>query len=431
MKTEQLRAGAGRAEIRFPAALFPLEGFQGVHDDPAARVLLLDCGERAAIACLELVMLSPDGIDAVKQKIGAATNTKPEHIWVHTTHAITTPHAPHAPMGMGGIPLEISEEEKRTLEEKRALYQTALLDAVGEAAEGAARTLQSARMGVGTGTCRVNVNRDVCTDFGWWIGFAPEGPSDHTAAVLCFESTAGAPIASLISYGLKPCAIDNSEMDQGTRLVSSDVPGLACKLLEEQFGAPCLFAMSAAGDQVPLRQAWYDVVEPDGTLRKVDLGVQEGLAIVGDLGRQMAREIAPILEETRCGECMPRIKLDAGHIDWPGKARAEQVLTREARYTREGMQRVDVLTMTIGDVALVGLKPELNMVTQTQLQAASPYGHTLVVSMVNGGQKYMPDRTSYEHGTWEAQSAPVMPGAAEAWVEKTVQILNGMKEGEK
>lgn len=430
MKTEQLLAGAGKAEIRFPAALFPLEGFRGVHDDPAARVLLLDCGERAAIACLELVMLSPDGTDAVKQKISAITDTKPENIWVHTTHVITTPHAPHAPMGMGGVPLEISEEEKKTLAEKLELYQTALLDAVGQAAEGAARTLQSARMGVGTGACRVNVNRDVCTDYGWWIGFAPDGPSDHTATVLRFESAAGAPIASLISYGLKPCAIDNSEMEQGTRLVSSDVPGLACKLLEEQFGAPCLFAMSAAGDQVPLRQAWYDVVEPDGSLRKVDLGVQAGLEIVDDLGRQMAREIAPILKTTRCEESAPVIKLGAGRINWPGKARAEQTLTRKAVYTQEGEQRVDVLALTVGDVALVGLKPELNTVTQTQLQAASPYKHTLVVSMVNGGQKYMPDLASYEHGTWEAQSAPVMPGAAEAWADEAAALLRTMQKGE-
>ena len=430
MKTDQLLAGAGKAEIRFPAALFPLEGFQGVHDDPAARVLLLDCGERAAIACLELVMLPPDGIDAVKQKISALTNTQPDHIWVHTTHAITTPHAPHAPMGMGGVPLEISAEEKKTLAEKAELFQTAVLDAVAQAAEGAARTLQNARMGVGTGACHVNVNRDVCTDHGWWIGFAPEGPSNHTATVLRFESESGEPLANLISFGLKPCAIDNSEMEKGTRLVSSDVPGLACRLLEEQFGAPCLFAMSAAGDQVPLRQAWYYAAEPDGTIREVDLGVREGLSIVDDLGRQMARELAPILETTRCEELAPLIKLDTGHIDWPGKARARQVLTRAAVYTQEGTQRVDVLALAVGDVALVGVKPEVNTPTEAQLQAASPYKHTLVVSMVNGGQKYMPDRASYEHSTWEAQSAPVMPGAAEAWVEKAVQVLKGMKEGE-
>lgn len=430
MNNDRLYAGAGKALIRFREEMLPLEGFQGVHDDPAARVLLLSCGERAVIACLELVMLPPDGTDAVKRRISEITDTKYENIWVHTTHAITTPHAPHAPMGMGGVPLELSGEEKKTLEYKRALYMDALLEAISQASEDAARAFRPAQMGIGAGECRVNVNRDVHTPYGWWIGFAPEEPSNHTATVLRFEGEDGGLIASLLSYGLKPCAIDNSEMDRGTRLISPDVPGLACRLLEERFGAPCLFAMSAAGDQVPLRQAWYDVVEPDGSIRKVDLGVREGLKIVEELGRRMAREITPIVEKTVCDQSAPVIRVAEGHIDWPGKARANMELTRQAVYTQQGSQRVDALVIAIGDTALVGLKPEINTPTEAQLQAASPYGHTLVVSMVNGGQKYMPDSRAYENSTWEAQSAPFMPGAAEAWVEEAARVLRRLRKGE-
>lgn len=428
MNPNQLFAGAGRAYIRFPRELFPLEGFCGVHDDPAARVLLLNCGEQAAIACIELVMLPPDEIDAVKKIIAALTRTDEEHIWVHTTHAITTPHAPHAPMGMGGVPLEIGEEEKKTLERKRALFHEAVMDAVTEAAQGAADTFRRARMGLGTGACHVNVNRDVSTPHGWWINFAPEGPSNHTASILRFEDEQGGPIGALISYGLKPCAIDNSEMDTGKRLISSDVPGLACRLLEERLGAPCLFAMSAAGDQVPLEQAWYDVVEADGSVRKVDRGVEAGLTIVDRLGRQMARELEDVLEKTVCGREAPLIRLDRGGIDWPGKARSPMAPTLHAQYTPQGSQRVDVEVLTVGDVALVGVRPEINTPTEAQLQAASPYGHTLVVSMVNGGQKYMPDRAAYENGTWEAQSSALMPGAAEAWVGEAVRVLERMHQ---
>lgn len=172
---DQLFAGAGRAQIQFSEAIFPTDSFQGIHDDPAARVLLLSCGEQAVIACLELVMLPPDGIDTVRRKISEITNTKYENIWIHTTHVITTPHAPHAPMGMGGVPLEISEEEKKTLDDKFALYMEAVLNAVIQAAQGAARTFQPARMGVGTGECHVNMNRDIQTPYGWWISFPLKG----------------------------------------------------------------------------------------------------------------------------------------------------------------------------------------------------------------------------------------------------------------
>lgn len=423
MNTKQLFAGAGKAEIRFSNALFPLEGFKGIHDDPAARVLLLNCGEQVAIVCLELVMLSPDGIDAVKKVVGETTNTKLENIWVHTTHVITTPHAPHAPRGMGGIALEIGEEEKKDLERKIALFNTAVMDGVTKASEEAAETFRAAKMGVGTCECAVNVNRDVETPYGWWINFNPDGPSNHTATVLRFEDEQGTPVAAFISYGLKPCAIDNSEMEKNTRLVSSDVPGLACTILEEELGAPVLFAMSAAGDQVPLEQAWYDVVEEDGTVRKIDNGVQVGLEIVDRLGRRMAQDIGPAIRAISCDQTSAEIRLADGGITWPGKGRGKMVPAKDVCYEEKGTERVDAMVLAIGNVALVGLKPEMNTVTEAQLQEGSPFDHTLVVSMVNGGQKYMPDMESYHHGTWEAQSAPLMPGAAEAWVEEAGKLL--------
>lgn len=427
MDQKRLFAGAGTAHIIFPKELFPHEGFCGIHDDPAARVLLLDCGEKTAIVCLELVMLDRDDIATAKQLICDAAGIKLENIWVHVTHAITTPHAPHAPRGMGGVELEISEEEKKTLNDKIALFRGAVMAAIQDAAQKAAADLRAATMGLGTCQCAVNVNRDVATPHGWWINFDPNGPSNHTATLLRFDDEQGKPIAALISYGLKPCAIDNSEMEKNTRLVSSDVPGLACTILEEQLGAPVLFAMSAAGDQVPLEQAWYDVVEDDGTVRKIDNGVQAGLEIVDRLGRRMAQDIAPTISAISCDQSAPDIRLADGGIEWPGKGRGKMVPTKTPDYAEKGTERVGAEVMVIGDVALIGVKPELCAATEAQLQAASPFAHTLVVSMVNGGQKYMPDQKSYDNITWEAQSAPLMPGAAEAWVEMATGLLNKLK----
>ena len=430
MKTNELYAGAGTARIIFPQELFPHEGFCGIHDDPAARVLLLECGEKVAIVCLELVMLDRDDIAAVKQIICDAAEVKFENIWVHVTHAITTPHAPHAPRGMGGVALEISEEEKKTLEYKIVLFRGAVMDAIKDAAQKAAADLRVASMGLGTCQCAVNVNRDVETPHGWWINFDSNGPSNHTATVLRFDDKQGKPIAALINYGLKPCAIDNSEMEKNTRLISSDVPGLACTILEEQLGAPVLFAMSAAGDQVPLEQAWYDVVEEDGTVRKIDNGVQAGLEIVDRLGHRMAMEIGPTIHSISCDRTSAEICLANGGIEWPGKGRGKMVPTKIADYIEKGTERVGVEVMVVGDVALVGLKPEICAVTEAQLQAASPFENTLVISMVNGGQKYMPDQASYDNITWEAQSAPLMPGAAEAWVEEAAAVLKRMHQAQ-
>ena len=426
MVNHHLCAGAGLSSICFQQELFPLDGIMSVHDNPSVKILVLKCKEQVAIASVEMVMLPPEMIQDAKKIISMITNTKEENIWIHTTHVITTPHAPHAPIGMGGVPLEISEEEKKNLAYKLDLFRKPLMDAFTKASEDAAASFRTARMGVGVTECHINTNRDICTPYGWWINFAPEGPSNHTATILRFDDEYGAPIAALINYGLKPCCIDNSEMDSCSRQVSSDVPGLACTLLEDQFGAPVLFTMSAAGDQVPVEQAWYDVVNEDGTIHKVDLGVQAGLEMVNRLGRKMADSLAPALSQISCEQDAPVICMDSSQIQWPGKGRMKFQLTKNIEFISQGTQTVDAMVIAIGDVALVGTKPEINTITEEQLQEKSPYKHTLLVSMVNGGQKYMPDRASYDHYTWESQSSALMPGAAEAWVDEAANVLNRM-----
>lgn len=423
----KLYAGAGCGAIQFPDALFPMEGFMGVHDAPVARVLALECGEKAAIVSLELVMLPPEFVDTVKTIVADHTGTKKENIWVHTTHAITTPHAPHAPIGMGGVPLELREEDKKTLAVKLELYQNAVMQAVTLATKTAVETYQPATLGIGKGESHISINRDVKTPFGWWIGQNPEGKTDPTVTILRFDSENSIPIAVLMNCGLKPCAIDNSQMREGKRLVSSDVPGLVCRLIEEEIGAPCLFFMGAAGDQVPKEQALLDEVLEDGTVKSVDLGVEAGLKIVDRLGRQMAVDILHSVKEINCTASEPVISLGSTSIVWGGKGRIRMQPRKNVNYTYERDVKIDGNVLTIGDIALVGLKPEINCVTGQQLQKASPYADTLVISMVNGGQKYMPDAAAYENITWEAQSSMMMPGAAESWIEAVVKKLREMK----
>ncbi len=423
----KLYAGAGCGTIHFPDAMFPIEGFCGIHDAPVARVLAMECGEKASLVSLELVMLPPELVDMVKTIVAEHTGTKKENIWVHTTHAITTPHAPNAPIGPGGIPLSISDEEKLHLEEKKQLYAEALRAAVQEAAKAAAETCRPAVMGTEQCESHISVNRDVETPFGWWIGLNPEGKTDPNFQVLRFDGEDGKPIAVVFTGGLKPCAIDNSQMKEGKRRVSSDVPGLACRLMEAQMQAPCLFFMGAAGDQVPREQALVDVVQPDGSVRSIDLGVEVGLEMVDRLGRQLAEDLLPAVKAIRCRETAPAIALGETSVTWGGKGRIPMKPRRNVDFVYERDVKIGGNVLTLGGIAIVGLKPEVNCVTAEQLADASPYEKTILISMVGGGQKYMPDRESYEKITWEAQSAMMMPGAAEGWIDAVVKKLREMK----
>lgn len=423
----KLFAGAGCGTIHFPDALFPMEGFKGIHDEPVARVLILECGEKAALVSLELVMLPPELVELVKTIVSDHTGTKEENIWVHTTHAITTPHAPHAPMGPGGVPLPVSEEDKKNLDEKIALYADAVRNAVAEATIKAAETFREAALGIGQAQSHVSINRDVETRFGWWIGQNPEGKTNPNFDLLRFDGADGAPIAAAVIGGLKPCSIDNSQMKENQRLVSSDVPGLACRLIETETGVPCLFFMGAAGDQVPKKQALLDEVMPDGSVKTHDFGVEKGLEIVAQLGKQLAEDVLPALQNISCAESAPEIKTAQITITWGGKGRIPMMPRKTVDFTYERDVRIDGQFLTLGSLAFAGLKPEVNCITAEQLAEKSPYEKTILISMVNGGQKYMPDKVAYKNITWESQSSMILPGAAEAWVDAAVKKLQEMK----
>lgn len=423
----QFCAGAGAGPISFPETFFPIEGFRGVHDAPMARILLLEAGEKLALIALELVMLPPELVEQVQREVETQTGFPAKCVWVHTTHAITTPHAPHAPMGPGGVPLPLTERQRRELEGKNRLYAEAVMTAVKTAAREAREHLGPAGLGYGECFCAAGINRDIETPYGWWLGENPEGPTNDRVQLLRLENVDGRLIAAVVNADWKPCTIDNSQMAEGQRLVSSDAPGLLCRQAEGALGAPCLFLMGAAGDQVPVEQALQEQVDEKGRVSVIDLGVEAGLAMVSRLGSQMAEAVIPALKDIRCRAVNGTLAAAEGAFSWPQKGRMQLRPQRSAQFVPEGETTVAFRTAALEDLALVGLKPEINCVTGQQLRAASPYGRTMIFAMVNGGQKYMPDAKSYERLTWEAQNSMLMPGGAEAWVREATNLLNKVK----
>lgn len=423
----KLFAGAGSSPICFPREMFPLEGFQGIHDDPSARILLMKSNQLIALVSLELVNVFGEGVDLVKKIVSERCGVSGENIWVHQTHAITTPHIPKDPKEMRPgekLPTHMLDAVSA---EKKAMFLQALTDAVVCAAD-QAKQLKEARMGFGLGKSNVNVNRDIETPFGWWIGLNPEGYSNKTMQILRVETVNGELIALLVNYGLKPCAIDNSEMGSNGRLISSDVPGLACSLVQKELNVPCLFVMSAAGDQVPREMTLLETVTENGAAIPVDGGVAKGLEIVDRLGKEMAEDILRDAATINCSRENVEFRRDKVVVPCVTKGRIAMAPRRSVDYTIEREVMVDAEILTLDDIALVAAKPEINAITEKVLAERSPFAATLIFSMTNGGMKYMPDADSYRKITWESQSAMLVEGSAEKWVDAVAEKLKTMKK---
>lgn len=413
---KSLKAGSGRGTIRFPSEIFPIEGFTSIHDEPCARIIVLQGDNNAVIVAMDLVMANTPMIDRIQQVTADICKVDKENVYVHLTHVITTPHNPMM------MPPSARTENA---EKKGELHERAVIRAIEEAANQAMADIRPVTFGCESGISCVNINRDVKTPFGWWIGEGGSEPVNQNMRVIKLADSEGNPLAFMISYALRTCAIDNSEMDKNTRKISSDVAGKACRLLEEQFGVPCLFLMSAASNLVPCKTALYDVVEADGSVKTIDKGVDYGLEIVDSLGEQMAQDAAVIIQKiTNCTE-PGQIITNHRAFEWQALGRMEKKPALQLDYPLEDRQQVvDVWTLVIGDYAFVCGRAEMNQPSEQELMKRSPYPHTFLVTMVNGGAKYMPDAEAYDNYTWEAQSAPVAKGAAEHFIDTAVQMLN-------
>ncbi len=396
----QLRAGAGRARIELPAELFPTEGFSGVHDPLHARVLLLECGERVALVSIEFTSLPEEQVGALRSTVGEVAGLPVENVWICVTHTMSAPHV--MTKGMCKTPAD---------GERSHLLSTALEAAVRDAACRAVNGLQEARMGHGRGVCDVNVNRDVPTAQGWWLGFNETGFSDKTLTVLRFESVDGHLLALLFSHSVRPAVMERPPGEGEGNLVTADLAGAASQMIEEEYGdcAVALFVMGAAGDQAP--------------------ALTGGNLIAEMLGARLGAEVVRVAEDMVCRGLSRPLVTRQNTVRFAGQQMTETRLLEPTtgRDFLPGPDRQGVIAaIGLGDVALVGVSPELSSSTGVSIRDRSPMSETLVLTMVNGAAKYMADLSAYDRVTYEAMNSPFARGSAEILVEEAVGLLLDM-----
>lgn len=96
----------------------------------------------------------------------------------------------------------------------------------------------------------MNVNRDIETPAGWWLGVDPKGFADHAMPVLVARDAEGGLVAMLATADVQSSVLDGSHDSQGKRVVSGDLFGFAAMALERELGGVVLLLPGAAGIRV-------------------------------------------------------------------------------------------------------------------------------------------------------------------------------------
>ena len=393
-------------EDGFNGTVHTFQGARGmITDDPCIRVLLLEDQNRAAIVSMEIAQAPDDQIAYTKAIVSAVCGVDGERIWVHSTHQFGFMHRP-------------------SNAKKAAQYDQAMKNAVTAAAQQAVATFRPARLGVGTGTCHVGANRNILpppgVSGGLYNGPGSNLETNPVMTILRFEGLDKTPIGFFMSYGVKPSALCTTGKTVGNRELNSEVTGHACKWMEEEFNVPCIFCMPAAGDQYPRETAQFHGFDKDGVWTKLDIGFAEGIKIVDKLGAEMGRDAICVAKTIVCSTVSAAISAASTVFSYPNK-------------TGDGEIVVPAQVLTLGNIAFVGFKQEMDCHTERQIQAASPYDTTLLVSFLNGDGKYFGHLEAYSFnggiGTSETAKSPFAKGAAEKFVEVTTDMLTNLWSG--
>lgn len=394
-----MKAGAGKANINLDGVL-PFDGFDVELDSLWVRAVLVEAGERCCIVSVEATSLRADVVEPLRTLAARETGCAPNLVWITVTHTFSSPHV--------RTPEHLASDGER---KKNALLRARLEEATHAAVRQALEALSEAELLVGNGATTCNVNRDVETPAGWWLGHNPQGYSDKRLQSICLRrSDTEEPIALLFTADVQSSVLDKARDAQGNRMVSSDLAGRASAVAEKSLpGCVALFLTGSAADQAPVEQAVTTQVDASGNVMQHDQG--NGQELLDVLGERFAAELLDTLTHMVPVPC-DTVSGDVCAVRLPGQQRGDFHSLRPQRtytYAPASDEEVQLNILHWGDMVLVGTEPELSSSFGTQVRALAP--HVVLATLVNGGKKYLPSSDAYDRVTYEAMNSSFGRGA--------------------
>ena len=408
-----MRIGIGRSVMEFPHDFFPTEGFVLQAHPLHVRVFFVDEKKPFALVSIEMTSLADEECEMLRKETAILLGIEESRVWISVTHTFSAPHI------LPDFVLK-TEEEK----EHRTLLRRTLSDAVRSAVWQTRQEAAESTLSLHQGESQTFASRDIELPEGWWIGCGGKGPSDHTLTVL--EVRQNEKVKGLILHlNTQSSVLDGTGAAEG-KCVSGDYVGIACLELEKRYpGAAVLFLIGAAGDQAPIQRGKGYAPDGQGGYTEIDLH-EESVAVAEKLGQQLTGEVMAALR-TDGMKLTGEVKTASRSFNAPAKKMNRNLRELKPAHTCEweldGDKEQTIELFALGDLAILGVKPELTYPTLKQIQATSPYPVTLVSTLINGGAKYMADQSAYDRCMYEAVNSPFAPGAAEMLVKEAAALL--------
>jgi len=412
-----LQVGVGQATIKIPEGFLPAQGFNEIHDDLYVKTLLLNNGiNKTAIISIDMTSLG--NVDELKNIVKNIAGVKPENIFICAAHNFSSPHL-----------------FSHDADQKTELFSLALDMALEASVRTAASSIQPARIGYSTGISNVNINRDALTADGWWHGNDASGYSDKELGVIKFDDLSGKVLAIFMNYSVQSSILDGSVSNEGNHVISADLAGAATKYVEEKYkndGTISFFGVGSAGDQSPIFMANQYTTDHDGISVRNDIH-DDGYVLLALLGERLGADAIKVAQNMTNQQSHVDVKVIHDSVMCQSQKMPENKKSTELKpvkqyvYLDNGEIKVPIDIMKVGNIAIVGVQPELAAKIGADIKRKSPIKNTMVLTMVNGAAKYMADKNSYDEFTYEARNSQYAKGSAERVENKILSMLGSLK----
>jgi hypothetical protein len=446
----------------------------GVDEPLTVTVLVLSARETTvAIIAMDWCIALMDFAAKLRARCGEAIGIPASSVLINFNHSHAGPVVPDY------LPYDTPEQLKI---QHRYAEETAV--ALERACREAAANQEPARMTVGWGDCRANINRrEPAPDGTVLLGEISAGPCDHSVGVLRVDRLDGTPLAVAFRYSCHTVT-----MGPKSHLISPDYAGAARSVIEHAMGCPSLFLQGCAGNANPITGIGQDsdtsanvredknrigqmvggeVIKVCGTLRThrrrkepelvhsvalywlyeyEDIAPgEEGSIRVTETTLSLPLTPFPPLAQVQAErqEYAARLadaeKRHAREWDWWVAKRFDAWAERRLHAATSGPNplpvSVPLQVIEIGDLAFVAVPLETLAETGFALRAESPKKETFVLGYSNGMISYLPTPDVSREGGMEAKLAykgylvpSEIPGDWEPQIRRQALALLGRKK---
>jgi hypothetical protein len=354
----------------------------GVHDSIYASALYFTGNKKQLLLITtDLIGFSSALVDEIKKDINTRTGIPAENILITAVH------------NHGGPATKVYEPDAPASTDR---FVSMLKEKLASVAASAASNPVAYRMGVGKGSCSLNVNRRAVFANGFvGLGRDQEKPCDHEVVISKFEDLNGKTIALLVNW---PC--HGTASGQENYKITGDWPGAAARYIKEEVGKNVVVAVTAgaSADINPIYGPCVNFNE------------------INTVGYHVAKEAMKVLPGISVAP-VKDIAASYTSVKFPGKKGG---IDNKPPVSFDHGPEVEIRLsgLKIGDLVMEGISGELMTEYGLQVKKASPYKNTIIITHCNGSSGYICTDQAYKEGGYEVMTTRLMPGVEKPLIAK-------------